>query len=109
MTEGIVSVILGIVCIVIGILNQKGNISMLHSYHRNNIKEEDKLPFGKRVGIGMYIVGVSLIINGVLTIIDEITKNTNLKTIGEAILIVGLIVGIAICLLSIQKYNKKTK
>jgi hypothetical protein len=34
MTEFIVQAVLGIVIIAIGILNIKGNITMLHSYHR---------------------------------------------------------------------------
>ena len=42
MIGGIVTIIVGIACIIIGILNMKGNISMMHSYHIDNIKEEDK-------------------------------------------------------------------
>ena len=33
------SIVVGIVCLVIAILNMCGNISMLHSYHIKNIKE----------------------------------------------------------------------
>ena len=47
-----VTIPVGIILCVIGILNMKGNISSLHSYHRNNIKEEDIKPFGKLVCLG---------------------------------------------------------
>ena len=61
MENFIFSIIIGIVFLVIGILNLLGNVNLLHSYHRDNVKEEDKKPFGKLVGIGMIIVGLSLI------------------------------------------------
>ena len=35
--ESIVTAIIGIVCIIIGISHRKGNISLLHSYHRNRV------------------------------------------------------------------------
>ena len=35
--EHLVTAIIGIICIVIGIMNRKGNVSMLHSYHRNRV------------------------------------------------------------------------
>ena len=62
--------ILGAVCIIIGIFNSKGHISTLHSYHRKRVSEEDRIPFGKRIGLGMIIIGVSVIISGVLCAID---------------------------------------
>ncbi len=36
------SVIIGIVFIVITILNMLGNVNLLHSYHRDRIKEDKK-------------------------------------------------------------------
>ena len=41
----IVSALVGIVCIVLGVSNMKGNISSLHSYHRNRVSEEDRILF----------------------------------------------------------------
>ena len=51
-TSLIVTIIVGIALIIIGVLNTKGNVSMLHSYHTKIVKEEDKIPFGRRVGCG---------------------------------------------------------
>ena len=51
----IVSIIVGVVCIVLGISNMRGNISSLHAYHRAKVSEEDRIPFGKRVGLGAVV------------------------------------------------------
>ena len=41
MGEFIIQIIIGLIIIIIGILNMKGNISLLHSYHRKRVKKED--------------------------------------------------------------------
>lgn len=107
MVTGIICAGVGVVCIVIGILNILGNVSMLHSYHIDNLKKEDIPKFGKRVGTGMIIVGVSIIFSGVGMIVSEITSNENYLLYGEIIMAIGLIIGIAITLITIKKYNKK--
>ena len=102
-----VSILVGVICFVIGILNMKGNISMLHSYHVNNISEENKLPFGRTMGIGMIVVANTLIISGGLLIPAELTKDDIYMTVSSVILFVGLVFGLGICLYAIKKYNKK--
>ena len=64
MLEAIVTIAVGILCIGIGISNRKGNIETLHSYHRNRVSKEDRIPFGKQVGLGMIIVGAGIIAFG---------------------------------------------
>ena len=98
--ENILAVIVGIVCIVIGISNRKGNLSMLHSYHKNNVSEEDRIPFGKLVGLGMIIVGVALAVYGGLSLVSA-------AAIGNAVLIVGLVVGLGLAFYAMKKYNKR--
>ena len=104
--EGIISAIIGVICIVIGISNRKGNLSALHSYHIKRVSEQDKLPLGKKVGLGMIIVGVSLIAMGSLMVLAKILSQEILVHIGMAVLGVGLFVGLGIALLAIIKYNK---
>ena len=107
MVTGIICAVVGVVCVVIGVLNILGNVSMLHSYHIDNLKKEDIPKFGKRVGTGMIIVGVSIIISGVGMVIAELTGNESYLLYGEIVMAIGLIIGIAITLLTIKKYNKK--
>ena len=51
MAGNVVAFLVGVVCIVLGISNMRGNISSLHSYHRHRVSEEDRIPFGKQVGL----------------------------------------------------------
>ena len=104
--ENIITAIIGVVCIVIGIINRKGNISTLHSYHRNRVSEKDRLPFGKMVGLGMIIIGVSMIIMGALSFIATNLQNNLYLTLGSAALIVGLVIGLGITFYAMIKYNK---
>ena len=104
--ENIVSIIIGIVCIGIGISNRKGNISMLHSYHIKRVSEEDKIPFGKMVGLGMIIIGIALIIMGALTYLAVSLQNKTYSTIGQAVLIAGLASGLGSTFYAMKKYNK---
>ena len=98
--ESIVTLALGIICIVIGLSNCKGNISTLHSYHRNRVAEEDILPFGKLVGLGTIIIGISLIIASIITL------TINSELIINIILTIGFVVGMGLNLYAIIKYNK---
>lgn len=104
--ENIFSVILGVVCVIIGLSNRKGNISLLHSYHRKRVSEEDKLPFGKLVGLGTIIIGAALILMGVLSFLATSLQDRIFSIIGTVILIVGLVSGLGISFYAMIKYNK---
>jgi len=94
LTEFIGPFLIGILCIIIGISNRKGNISLLHSYHRHRVLEKDKLPMGKKVGLGTIIIGSSMIICSILSCITIYTEikdfylilnNVTKKSLGIAI------------------------
>lgn len=96
----------GILIAVLGIVNMTGNISSLHSYHRHRVTEADRKPFGKLVGLGTLICGLSVVLYGVIAFLGETFQSDLLVLIGVAILLIGLAVGIVISLYAIQKYNK---
>ena len=106
MPEFIITTFLGIVCIVLGVLNMKGNISTVHWYHRKRVSEENRLPFGRLVGLGTIIIGVALVVFAIFTLIATITGNNVFTTIGAVELIVGIAVGIVISFYAMFKYNK---
>ena len=60
--ENIIMLILGVFISVVGIVNIKGNISTIHSYNRRKVKEEDIPKYGKTVGTGTLIIGISLVL-----------------------------------------------
>ena len=99
MGEFIIQIIIGLVIIIIGIFNMKGNISLLHSYHRKRVKKEDIIPFGKKVGIGSIIIGFTITLAGVFTIL-------NYTNISNVILLIGIVTGFIIIFYAMFKYNK---
>jgi len=99
MGEFITQMIIGLVLMVVGIFNMKGKLSLLHSYHRKGIKEEDIKPFGKRVGIGSIIIGITIILAGLFTIF-------NYANISNVILSIGLVTGCIIIFSALFNYNK---
>lgn len=99
MGEKLIQIIIGLVLIIVGTLNIKGNISMLHSYHRKRIKEEDIKPFGKKVGIGTIIIGITIIAAGLCMFF-------NYADISNVILIIGLVTGCIVIFYALFKYNK---
>ena len=106
MAGNIVTFLVGIICIVLGISNMKGNISSLHAYHRNRVSEEDRIPFGKQVGLGTIIIGIGIIVFGVLVAVAVYTENDIFTLVGTAVLIVGIVVGLVISFKAMIKYNK---
>ena len=106
MTSYIVAFLVGALCIVLGILNMRGNISSLHSYHRHRVSEEDRIPFGKQVGLGTVIIGIGIIIFSFLSAVTLYTENNIFTLIGTAVLIVGIVVGLIMSFKAMIKYNK---
>ena len=98
MYEIITQAAVGLVLIIIGILNIKGNISLLHSYHRKRVKEEDVVPFGRKIGIGTIIIGCTVIAAGISGLFFE--------NITNIILIAGFIPGFIFIIYALLKYNK---
>ena len=106
MAGNIVTFLVGVVCIFLGISNMRGNISTLHSYHRHRVSEEDRIPFGKQVGLGTMVIGIGIIIFSVLSTVTLYTENNIFILIGTAVLIVGIVAGLIISFKAMIKYNK---
>ena len=96
--EYIVLLILGVFISVVGIVNIKGNISTIHSYNRRKVKEEDIPKYGKAVGTGTLIIGVSLVLGFIVSFWNE-----------EMIAYIthpAVVVGLGFMLYGQFKYNK---
>lgn len=95
--ENIVLLVLGIFISVMGIVNIKGNISTIHSYNRRKVKEEDIPKYGKAIGTGTFVIGVSLVLSYVVSFGSE--------DVIPYIIIPAIIVGLAFMLYGQFKYN----
>ena len=106
MAGNIVTFLVGVIFIVLGISNMKGNISSLHSYHRNRVSEEDRIPFGKQVGFGTIIIGIGIIVFSGLSVVTLYTENDIFILLGTVLLISAIIIGLVISFRAMIKYNK---
>lgn len=89
---------LGVFISAVGIMNIKGNISTIHYYNRRKVSEEDAPKYGKAVGTGAFIIGVSLIAAFITTFWNEKTASF--------IVITAAVIGLAFILYAQFKYNK---
>ena len=106
MTSSIGTFLVGVICIVLGISNMRGNISSLHSYHRHRVSEEDRIPFGKQVGLGTVMIGIGIVIFSILSAVTMYTEKDLYILIGTVVMIIGIIVGLIVSFKAMIKYNK---
>ena len=107
MTAFITLASIGAIIIILGIINMTGNISSLHWYHRQRVSEEDRLPFGRLVGLGTLIVGLSVLVFSGFLIASLLLDFEMLAAIGSGVMITVMTVGIVITFYAIKKYNGK--
>ena len=101
----IVAILVGVICIILGISNMKGNISSLHSYHRHRVSEENILPYGKKIGLGTIIIGVGIVAMGGFSIASSLLNMPALVIVGTVLLVAALIIGLALSIYAMVKYN----
>ena len=104
--EIIVLALIGVAFVLMGITNFKGNLSMLHSYHVKRVTEENRLPFGRLVGLGIIIIGVSMIIAALSRLLANVLQKNVFYLAADIIIIVGLVIGLGITFFAMFKYNK---
>ena len=97
--------LVGLVAVVLGIINMTGNISSVHEYHRKRVSEENRKPFGRLVGLGTVLIGVSVIVFGAFLFVFGKTEIWSLMIIGNVALLAGMVAGLAISFYAMKKYN----
>ena len=101
MIDFLTTIGIGLFVCILGIINMTGNISSLHWYHRQRITEENRKPFGKLIGTGTLIIGISLVVFGALSFIAE-----KYMIFATVLLITGVVIGLLISVWAMIKYNK---
>ena len=97
--DNLALLILGLFISALGIINIMGNISTIHSYNRRKVKEEDVPKYGKVVGTGTLIIGVSLVLGYIVSFWSE--------AIMAFIILPAVVVGLGFLLYGQFKYNKE--
>ena len=95
--DNIMMLILGLFISVLGIVNISGNISTIHSYNRRKVKEEDVPKYGKVVGTGTLIIGLSFVLGCIAAFWSEVTRGI--------IILPAIVVGLAFILYGQIKFN----
>ena len=95
--DNIMMLILGLFISVLGIVNISGNISTIHSYNRRKVKEEDVPKYGKVVGTGTLIIGLSFVLGFIAAFWSEVTMGI--------IILPSIVVGLAFILYGQIKFN----
>ena len=101
MTAFITTALLGVLIIVMGAINMRGNISTIHSYHRSRVSHENVLPFGRLVGLGTIIIGIGCILFAASTLLN----NSIVTIIATVLLIISIVVGTILSFYAMKKYN----
>ena len=94
----IIDLAVGLTCIILGLLIwKKQKISILHSYHYKNVKQEDIPAYTRLMGIGNIIIGAGICLTGLLNI--ACPKAWWIPMVG------GFVVGFIIIYKAQKKYN----
>ena len=92
--------LIGVIFLIVGwLIWKKENISLLHDYERDKVAEEDKKAFCTLSGIGVFAIGVSLLITGVVLALTD-------SPFSFLVFAVGFFVGLAMLIFAGAKYNR---
>ena len=94
--ENFVVILLGIIFIGAGIALSKGHINLMHSYHIKRVTEENRIPYGRTVGLGTGIIGIGMLADGIISFFNHTVILT----------VISLIAGLAVIFYGQFKYNK---
>ena len=85
-------------CVVLGLLLWvKRKVSLLHSYHYKNVKEEDIPAYSRLMGIGLIIMGAGIAGGGILDLFQSLFWWIPLAA--------GFVIGFVIMTIAQKKYN----
>lgn len=97
--EYLTLIALGVMLIILGAFNLKGNIATVHWYNRRKVTKENQLPYCRLVGWGTLVIGAAMVISAVVQAMISIEA-------GAYIIMVGIVTGLTLILTAQFKYNK---
>ena len=90
---------LGMICMVLGAFNLKGNIASIHWYTRRKVSKDDQLPYCRTMGWGTILVGAAILLSSLVQVLWS-------ELIGGVVALLGVLVGFVLMLYAQFKYNK---
>lgn len=98
--------LLGALIVVIGIRNLKGDVAAPRGNGRTKVSEEDRIPFGKKLGTGTVLVGAAVIARAFAGLAADRSGMPLLNTIGTGVLIAGLAAGAGFIFYALIRYGR---
>ena len=86
---------------VVSISIYRGKTDLIHDYHQTKVK--DKAAYGRAFGKAMLVVSAALLLSGIIGLFGD---SERIAAVAVAVLLVGLILGIAWIVAVQIKYNK---
>lgn len=69
--DALMLLVFGLFLSALGIMNRKGDISTIHLYNRRRVSREDAPKYGRAVGTGTLIIGVSFVLAFAASFLSE--------------------------------------
>ena len=88
---------------VIGVTVYRGRTGLIHDYHQEKVKEENRLSYGRAVGRGLLCMAAVLFVGGLLPLFSE--AEWILKTV-RGIVIFGILLSVLLLIMAQKKYNR---
>ena len=98
----IITLALSIPFVRLGIRINRGDLYLIHNYHQEKVKEEEKAAYGKAFSKGMFGMAASMIVSGLVTLFGE-SKSFMIASL--VVLFFGFEISIAVLLRVQKKYN----
>ena len=68
----IVELTVGLLCVVLGLVIWiKKKVSLVHTYHYKNVKQEDLPAYARLLGIGQILMGIGICVTGLLNLLKS--------------------------------------
>ncbi|MBO6053561.1 MAG: DUF3784 domain-containing protein [Clostridia bacterium] len=84
----------------VGIAVFRGRTDLIHDYHQEKVKAEDRLRYGRAMGTGILVLAAALLLSGILALCFPEGSMIPLIT-----LFGGIVVSIVLLICAQKKYN----
>lgn len=90
---------LGVILVILGIFNMRGNIASIHWYNRRKVTKENQKAYCFIVGLGTLVIGIAIFAAGIIQAIIDVETSAFL-------MLGGVVLGISLILYAQIKYNR---
>ena len=98
----IIMFVVAVLFFALGIAIYKGNTELIHDYHQKNVKESERMEYGRAFAKGMFAICATLLISGIIALFG---KETPIAAVSLIVLFAGLIASFVVLVKVQKKYN----